>query len=457
MNPKAQSLFGTDGIRGKANVYPMTPQIALAAGAAAAKVFTAHCPSKKKQRMVVGRDTRISSRMLEYAVISGVISQGVDVFELGVVPSPAVANFSRVYEAIGGVMVSASHNPFYDNGLKFFDHDGGKLGVDLEKEIEKEISSFDWLGSEGPTGSQVGKIFLPDNTSREYQNLLKSFFPGGLDLKGIKIALDTANGASFEVAPAILDDYGAFLYAFGKEPNGININLNCGSLFPQNIQQFVRLSGADIGIALDGDGDRVVLCDENGELCDGDDIISILASDFKDKNRLSKNKIAVTVMSNLGLDETLEAEGIGVIRTPVGDRNVAEVLAREGLSLGGEQSGHIIPFDYSKTADGLLAALIVLQIMCSTGKSLGSLRKKLIRYPQKLWNIDVSRKKPLEEIPGLKKLLDESQALLDKKGRVLLRYSGTEPKIRLLVEAKEEERVQQVGQKLFSFLKEALS
>ncbi|QSR89733.1 phosphoglucosamine mutase [Methylacidiphilum caldifontis] len=456
MNPKAKALFGTDGIRGKANLYPMTPQIALAAGVAAAKVLTTHCPLKNKPRIVVGRDTRISSRMLEYAFISGVVARGVDVFELGVIPSPAVGNFSKIYEAIGGVMVSASHNPYYDNGLKFFGYDGAKLSIELEKEIEREINSFDWLGSEGPTGSQVGKIFLAANPLQDYQNLLKSFFPGGINLKGLKIVLDTANGASFEAAPAILDHYGAFLYPFGKEPNGININLNCGSMFPQNIQQVVRMAGADVGIALDGDGDRLVLCDENGELCDGDDILSILASDFKKKEKLAKNTIAVTVMSNLGLDETLAEEGIKVLRTPVGDRNVADALAKEGLSLGGEQSGHIIPFHYSRTADGLLTALMVLQIMCSTGKSLASLRKNRLRYPQKLWNIDIAQKKPLEEIVGLKKLLDELQAAFNGKGRVLLRYSGTEPKIRLLVEAKDEEQVHQVGQKLLNFLKEAL-
>ncbi|TFE68862.1 phosphoglucosamine mutase [Methylacidiphilum sp. Yel] len=457
MHPSVDSLFGTDGIRGKANLYPMTPQIALAAGVAAAKVLTSHCQSKNRHRIVVGRDTRLSSRMLEYAFISGVLSQGVDVYELGVLPSPAVGSLTKVYEAIGGLMVSASHNPFYDNGLKFFSFDGSKLDGELEKEIEKEIKQFDWLGTEGPTGSQLGNILLLEHTTRDYQNLLKSFFPSEMSLKGMRIAIDTANGASFEAAPSLLESYGASVFPFSKEPNGININFNCGSMYPQNIQQAVLMTGADLGIALDGDGDRLVLCDEKGQLCDGDDILAILALDFLKKKALSKNTVVVTVMSNLGLDETLQEEGIRVIRTDVGDRNVAEVLKKEELSLGGEQSGHIIPFAYSKTADGLLTALIILEIMSSTGISLSSLKKKLKRYPQKLWNLEISQKKPLDEIPGLKKLMDEAQATFNGKGRILLRYSGTESKIRLLVEAKDEDQVNEVGQKLLTFLRESLS
>jgi len=438
--PKPRKIFGTDGVRGVANVEPVTAETALKLGRAAAHVF-AHSVERPhglsaRPKIVIGKDTRISGYMLENALVAGITSLGVDVLLIGPLPTPGVAYITRSLRADAGIVLSASHNPYEDNGIKFFRHDGYKLDDAIESHIENLVFSGE-IESIRPTADNIGRATRIDDALGRYIEFAKSSFPRGLTLEGFSIALDCANGASYKSSPCILRELGAELHIIHNAPNGRNINANCGSTHPEEIARMVKKTGAKVGISHDGDADRVVLCDENGEVVDGDEIMAIAALDFLKAGRLAHNTLVSTVMSNFGLDETLEKAGGKVIRTKVGDRYVIEEMMRGGYNLGGEQSGHMIFGDFATTGDGVVSALQILRIMAETGKPLSELKRCLSKYPQAQRNLKVREKRPLEQLPGILDLVKEAENALCGAGRVLLRYSGTEPKIRLLIEGRD--------------------
>ena len=434
-------LFGTDGVRGVANIEPVTAETALKLGRAAAHVFgtavrNSHHPSDRR-KIVLGKDTRLSGYMLENAIVAGITSLGVDVLIIGPLPTPGVAYITRSLRADAGIVLSASHNPYEDNGIKFFRHDGYKLDDEVEKCIEDIVFSGE-IENIRPTATKIGKAFRIDDALGRYVEFAKQSFPRGRTLDSLRIAVDCANGAAYKSTPCILRELGAETHVVHNAPNGTNINANCGSTYPSEIQRAVKEAQAHVGITHDGDADRVLLCDENGDLVDGDEIMAIAALYLLKKGRLAGNTLVATVMSNFGLDETLAAEGGRVLRTRVGDRYVIETMMREGLNVGGEQSGHMIFRDYATTGDGIVSALQVLRIMMETGKPLSELKKVLKKYPQAQRNLKVREKPALETLGVVQRLLKEAEQRLNGKGRVLLRYSGTEPKIRLLIEGRDE-------------------
>ena len=426
-----RKLFGTDGIRGKANTYPITPEMALLTG----KATAAHLGGNqfdKHRRVIVGKDTRLSGYMLESAVTSGILSVGVDVLAVGPMPTPAVAHLTKSMGAVCGIMITASHNPASDNGIKIFGSDGFKLPDAVENEIERRIDTQDFgkpLSSE-----RIGKAFRIDDARGRYIEFTKSSIKNR-SLSGLKIVVDCANGACYSVAPLVLRELGADVVEIGVQPNGFNINLKCGALYPDAMCRMVRECGADAGIALDGDADRVIFCDENGSIVNGDQIIGMLAMDYKLRKKLSEDTVVVTGISNLGLHKAMNAAGIKVEITDVGDRYVIDRMKEGNFNVGGEQSGHIIFMDYATTGDGLISALHVLKYMKETGKRLSELAGFMEIFPQKMLSLPVSAKKPLEELPLLTKTIRECEKALDGTGRSIVRYSGTENKIRLLVEA----------------------
>ncbi|MEO8440170.1 MAG: phosphoglucosamine mutase [Spartobacteria bacterium] len=438
MTPK--KIFGTDGVRGIANVEPVTAETALKLGRAAAHVFTtlnpqAHPPGLRP-KIVLGKDTRLSGYMLENALVAGITSLGVDVLLIGPLPTPGVAYITRSLRADAGIVLSASHNSYEDNGIKFFQHDGYKLDDKIERKIEQLVFTGE-IDSIRPTAQKIGRATRIDDALGRYVEFAKASFPRGMTLEKMRIAVDVANGAAYKSTPCILRELGAELHVAHDEPNGTNINANCGSVYPQEIQRLVKESGAMVGIANDGDADRVLLCDEQGELVDGDEILAIASVDLLGRGQLAQDTLVATVMSNFGLDETLAAHGGRLIRTKVGDRYVIEEMVRQNLNLGGEQSGHMIFRDFTTTGDGIVSALQILRIMQTTGKPLSELKKCLKKYPQAQRNLRVKEKPPLEELSAVMKLVQEAENELSGKGRVLLRYSGTEPKIRLLIEGRE--------------------
>ncbi|HEY5741207.1 MAG TPA: phosphoglucosamine mutase [Terrimicrobiaceae bacterium] len=433
-------LFGTDGVRGIANIEPVTAETALKLGRAAAHVFgnaSTNLQHADRRKIVIGKDTRLSGYMLENAMVAGITSLGVDVLIIGPLPTPGVAYITRSLRADAGIVLSASHNPYEDNGIKFFRHDGYKLDDEVEKRIEDIVFSGE-IENIRPTATRIGKAFRIDDALGRYVEFAKQSFPRGRTLDGLRIAVDCANGAAYKSTPCILRELGAEVHAIHDAPNGTNINADCGSTHPSEVQKAVKETEAHIGITHDGDADRVLLCDELGELVDGDEIMAIAALDFLKKGRLAANTLVATVMSNFGLDETLAAEGGRVFRTKVGDRYVIETMMRDGLNVGGEQSGHMIFRDYATTGDGIVSALQILRIMIETGKPLSALKKVLKKYPQAQRNLRVSQKPDLQTLQQVQKLLKETELNLNGKGRVLLRYSGTEPKIRLLIEGRDE-------------------
>ena len=436
----SRKIFGTDGVRGVANVEPVTAETALKLGRAAAHVFAqangrSHGPGARP-KIVIGKDTRISGYMLENALVAGITSLGVDVLLIGPLPTPGVAYITRSLRADAGIVLSASHNPYEDNGIKFFRHDGYKLDDEIEARIENLVFSGE-IESIRPTADNIGRATRIDDALGRYIEFAKSSFPRGLTLEGFSIALDCANGAAYKSSPCILRELGAELHICHNAPNGRNINAACGSTHPEEIARMVKKTGAQIGISHDGDADRVLLCDENGEVVDGDEIMAIAALDFLKAGRLVDNTLVATVMSNFGLDETLAQAGGKVIRTKVGDRYVLEEMMRGGYHVGGEQSGHMIFGDFATTGDGVVSALQILRIMAETGKPLSELKRCLSKYPQAQRNLKVREKRPLEQLPGVLALVKEAEAALCGAGRVLLRYSGTEPKIRLLIEGRD--------------------
>ena len=433
-------LFGTDGVRGVANVEPVTAETALKLGRAAAHVFTQlnprTLPKGARPKIVLGKDTRLSGYMLENALVAGITSLGVDVLVIGPLPTPGVAYITRSLRADAGIVLSASHNAYEDNGIKFFRHDGYKLDDNVEEQIEQLVFTGE-IDAVRPTAGKIGRATRIDDALGRYVEFAKTSFPRRMSLEKMRIAVDVANGAAYKSTPCILRELGADLTVAHNTPNGTNINAECGSTHPEEIQRIVKESGAEVGITHDGDADRVLLCDENGELVDGDEILAIAATEMLREGALRQNTLVATVMSNFGLDEALAPFGGKVLRTKVGDRYVLEEMVKRDLNVGGEQSGHMIFRDFSTTGDGIVCALQILRMMRASGKPLSELKQCLKKYPQAQRNLRVKQKPPLEELPDVMKLVGEAEKELSGKGRVLLRYSGTEPKIRLLIEGRE--------------------
>jgi len=436
----SRKLFGTDGVRGVANLEPVTAETALKLGRAAAHVLSQRgrpwASNSSRPTIVIGKDTRLSGYMLETALAAGVMSLGANVLFIGPLPSPGVAYITRSLRADAGIVLSASHNHYEDNGIKFFRHDGYKLDDAVERRIEQLVFGGE-IESIRPIAGEIGQAKRIDDALGRYVEFAKASFPKGMTLEGMHIAVDCANGAAYKSTPCVLRELGARLSLEHHSPNGRNINADCGSTYPDEISRIVRATGATIGISHDGDADRVLLCDENGDVVDGDEILAIAALDAIRRGALSRNTLVATVMSNFGLDETLRSHGGKVLRTAVGDRYVIEAMVRENLNIGGEQSGHMIFRDFGTTGDGLVSALQILRIVVETGKPLSELKQCLVKYPQAQRNLKVTRKPPLGELPAVQKLVALAEQELEGSGRVLLRYSGTEPKVRLLLEGRD--------------------
>ena len=436
-----KKIFGTDGVRGTANIEPVTAETALKLGRAAAHVFKnleVQSRGRGKHKIVIGKDTRLSGYLLENAISSGILSMGVDVLFIGPLPTPGVAYVTRSLRADAGIVITASHNPYADNGIKFFRADGYKLDDQVEAIIENLVFSGE-IENIRPTAGEIGKAVRIDDALARYIEYAKASIPRGLTLEGVKIVLDCGHGAAYKASPSVLRELGAEVIVYGDQPNGKNINENCGSMHPEAMCKKVVEHGAHIGIAHDGDADRVLLCDENGTLIDGDDIMAIAALEMLAENSLAGKTLVSTVMSNAGLEAAITQAGGKMLRTPVGDKNVIDEMLRNDFNFGGEQSGHLIFRDFASTGDGLVAALQILRIMKAKGRPLSQLAKCWTRFPQLVTNVKVREKKPFAELDGVNRLVaDAEKELSAQGGRLLLRYSGTEPKVRLLVEGRDE-------------------
>ena len=468
-----RELFGTDGIRGLANTFPMTGEIAMAVGKAIAYVLRTDSDAQSKTslpvglkplesrkairraKMVIGKDTRLSGYMIEDALASGICAMGTDVYMMGPISTPGVAFVTHSMRADAGIMISASHNPYHDNGIKIFSHNGYKFTDKLELEIERLVLTKA-LEKERPTADLLGKAFKIEDARGRYLVYLKSQFPEDLDLLGTRVALDCANGAAYKVAPMVFEELGAEVIKIGVSPNGLNINDKCGALHPENIAGTTAEYRADIGIAIDGDGDRCILSDENGEILDGDQIIGLCAIHMIESNILKQNTVVTTPMSNIGLENTLKNYGISMIRAQVGDRHVIEEMRKNGFNLGGEQSGHIIFLDHATTGDGILAALKILEIMRRKGEPLSELKKLIKICPQVLKNVRVSEKKPFNEIKEIKAEIEKAEKLLKDVGRIFVRYSGTEPVARVMVEGEDKDQIEKISRKIVSTIQHYL-
>jgi phosphoglucosamine mutase len=456
---RTKKIFGTDGVRGTANVEPVTAETALKLGQAAAHVFKnleSESRGRGKHKIVIGKDTRLSGYMLENALSSGVLSMGVDVLFIGPLPTPGVAYVTRSLRADAGIVITASHNPYDDNGIKFFHADGYKLDDMIENRIEDLVFSGK-IENIRPKAREIGKAVRIDDALGRYIEFAKSSFPRNLTLEGMRVVVDCAHGAAYKSTPCVLRELGAQAVVHGNEPDGSNINKDCGSMHPEHLCRLVREHKAHLGMAHDGDADRVLLCDENGVLIDGDDILAIIGLERLASGTLSRNTVATTVMSNAGLDAAIEAAGGKTVRTAVGDQNVLAAMLKDDLNFGGEQSGHIIERDYGTTGDGLIAALQILRVMKTRNKPLSELARCWTRFPQLLTNIVVREKKPLETLEGVSKIMAQAESdLKEHGGRVFLRYSGTEPKVRLLLEGRDAAVLEQWNQKISRALKEEL-
>jgi phosphoglucosamine mutase len=420
-----RKLFGTDGIRGVANRHPMTAEVALSLGRAVAERFRQ--VTGRAGRIVIGKDTRLSGYMLESALEAGIVSAGADVMLVGPMPTPAIAFITSSMRAEAGVVISASHNPFQDNGIKIFAADGFKLPDEVEADLERRMEHPQPV-ADSPEG-RIGKASRIDDAEGRYVQYLKNTFPRDRRLDGLRVVVDCANGAAYRVAPKVLEELGAEVFALGIDPNGRNINDACGALHPEQAAAEVRRSGAEIGIALDGDADRVTLSDEHGEIVDGDQIMAILGTRLLGRGALPHGTVVATVMSNLGLERALQEQGGTLLRTAVGDRYVVEAMRERGLTFGGEQSGHIVFLEHSTTGDGLLAALQVIAVMVQEGKPLSELARTMVRYPQVLLNFEVSSKRPIDELPPVQAAIARAERALGAEGRVVVRYSGTEEQV----------------------------
>ena len=445
-------LFGTDGVRGVANLPPMDSETILRLGRAAAHVFRR---GAGRHRVLIGKDTRVSGYMLETALETGIASMGVDVLLVGPLPTPGVAFMTRSMRADAGIMISASHNSYEDNGIKFFGADGFKLADETEDEIERlmEPGHLDELRA---TPELVGKMYRIDDAVGRYTVYLKSCLPKGFKLDGVKIVVDCAHGAAYRVAPLLFTELGAELITIGAQPNGQNINDNCGSTHPEIVAKAVVEHGAQFGVAFDGDADRAILCDEKGEVVDGDLTLAVCATEMKRQGLLKGDAVVGTVMSNLGLEKALEANSIKLHRAAVGDRYVLAEMLQKNLNVGGEQSGHLIFLDHNTTGDGLLTALMLISTVIASGKPLSEFRSLISRYPQQLINIPVSKKIPFDEVPEVKAALASVEKKLKSHGRVLLRYSGTEMKARVMVECDDKNLCEQTSRELADVIKKQL-
>lgn len=447
-----RKLFGTDGVRGVANVEPLTPETVVRLGKAIAQAFK-NGPGRHK--ILIGKDTRLSGYMLEQALASGICSMGVDVLLVGPLSTPGIAFLTAGMRADAGVILSASHNSFEDNGIKIFTPQGFKLADEVESRIEDLVFSSE-LDKMAPTAAGVGKAFRIDDARGRYIQFLKSTFPPNMTLDGYTIALDCANGAAYKVAPLIFEELATNVHAVGVEPNGENINLNCGSLHPELVRKLVLDTGADLGIALDGDADRVVFVDEKGNDVDGDHIMAICAMDMQERGTLKNNTLVATVMSNMGLELAMQEAGINMVRTQVGDRYVVEEMLANGYNFGGEQSGHLIFLDYSTTGDGMIGALQILAVMKKTGKPLSELASVMTKYPQVLVNVKVRGKVDLETIPKVKSAIDDARSDMGEQGRVVVRYSGTEPKLRIMVEGLDQSKIKAMADSIADEVRAAI-
>jgi len=433
-----QKYFGTDGIRGRANTAPMTAEMALKVGMAAGVAFK---NGGHRHRVVIGKDTRLSGYMLENALVAGFTSVGMDVLLLGPMPTPAVAMLTRSLRCDLGVMISASHNPFEDNGIKFFGPDGFKLSDEIELRIEDLIETD--LSVRLPGASDLGRAKRIDGAQERYVEFAKRTLPREMDLEGLRVVVDCANGAAYKVAPEALWELGAEVFSVGVEPNGFNINQDCGSTSTAALSRKVHEVRADIGIALDGDADRVIIVDENGAVIDGDQLMAVVAQSWQSQNRLSAPGIVATVMSNLGLERYLGGLGLNLARTKVGDRYVVERMRADGYNVGGEQSGHIVLSDFSTTGDGLIAALQVLACVKDQGRSVSEVCKRFDPVPQILKNVRYGGGKPLE-LEEVQTAITQGKARLGNQGRLVIRPSGTEPLIRVMGEGDDADLVNQV-------------
>jgi len=439
-----KKLFGTDGVRGVANQDPMTSEMAMRIGRAAAHIFR---DSSKRHRVVIGKDTRLSGYMIESALTSGLCSMGIDVLLVGPVPTPGIAFLTRSLRADAGVVISASHNPYEDNGIKFFGRDGFKLADALEARMEELIFSGA-IDAIRPTAAEIGKAVRIDDAIGRYNEFVKSSIPRGMDLTGLRVVVDSANGAAYKIGPRVLLELGADVISLYDQPNGMNINQGCGSLHPEVISRAVMANRAHVGIAYDGDADRVILCDENGKVVDGDAVMAICALHMIRQGRLRHNTLVATVMSNLGLELALREAGGRLVRAAVGDRYVMEQMLDGGYNLGGEQSGHLIFLDHNTTGDGLITALQIISIMKQDGKPLSSLAACMRTYPQVLVNVKVKEKRDLASIPEIAQRIAGIEKTLEGTGRLLIRYSGTESKLRIMLEGDEETEIARFAEEL---------
>ncbi len=437
-------IFGTDGIRGQVNIHPMVPEVAMRLGLAAGMYFR---NGSKRHRVVIGKDTRLSGYIFETALTSGLCAAGMDVFLLGPMPTPAISFITQNMRADLGIVISASHNPFMDNGIKFFDKNGFKLPDEAEASISEMVLNKNFVWNY-PNPEEVGRAFKIQDSVGRYIVYLKNSFPKGMTLDGIRVVLDCANGAAYKVAPMIFEELGAQVIKIGVQPDGLNINHKCGSLYPEMLAHHIRENNAHIGLALDGDADRLIVVDEKGKVMDGDQIMALCALELMGHNELKGNLLVATVMSNMALEIFMQDHGGRLIRTPVGDRHVVEAMRREGAVLGGEQSGHLIFLNYSTTGDGILASLQLLRIMLEKGKPLSELAQLMEPFPQMLKNVHVERKVPFEDIPAIGEAVKAVEKELGRTGRVLLRYSGTESVARVMVEGMDADKVKELTEAL---------
>ncbi|NLR99728.1 phosphoglucosamine mutase [Rhizobium sp. P38BS-XIX] len=441
--------FGTDGIRGQSNIFPMTPDLAMRVGIAAGTIFQR---GSHRHRVVIGKDTRLSGYMLENAMVAGFTAAGVDAFVLGPIPTPAVAMLTRSLRADIGVMISASHNPYEDNGIKLFGPDGYKLSDEIEMRIEDLLDKD--MAPHLAKAEDIGRAKRVDGVYDRYIEHAKRTLPRDVTLQGLRIAIDCANGAAYKVAPAALWELGADIVTIGNEPNGTNINLNCGSTSPMALQKKVHEVRADIGIALDGDADRVIIVDETGTIIDGDQLMAVIAESWAENQLLRGNGIVATVMSNLGLERFLGDRGMSLVRTAVGDRHVVEHMRQNNYNVGGEQSGHIVLSDYGTTGDGLVAALQILAAVKRTGKPVSEVCRRFEPVPQLLRNVRIVGGNPLEDTHVMKAIAD-AESELARKGRLLIRPSGTEPLIRVMAEGDDRGQIERIVGELIDVISSA--
>jgi phosphoglucosamine mutase len=455
-----KKLFGTDGVRGVANIYPMTTEMAMQLGRAAAYVFK---DGHRRHRIVIGKDTRLSGYMIENALAAGICSMGVDVLQVGPLPTPGIAFITASMRADAGVVISASHNAYQDNGIKFFSRDGFKLPDEMELDIERLVldASPEDAGAERfralrPTATRIGKAKRIDDAIGRYVVFLKSLFPKDLTLDGLTVVVDCAHGAAYHVAPAVLEELGAKVIPLGVKPDGTNINDGCGAVHPEGMARAIQKHGADLGLALDGDADRVILADEKGRVVDGDAIMALVGRDLIRRGTLAKRTVVATVMSNLGLERSLAEVRGKVVRTAVGDRYVVEQMRRAGYNFGGEQSGHLIFLDHVTTGDGVAAALNVLAVMQREGRPLSALARCFEPVPQALVNVAVRERRPLAELPVVGRAIAGVERALGADGRVLVRFSGTENKVRVLVEGPDAKRIRAHAELIADELRKAI-